>query len=138
MLRVVVAVICGFLLASAIMLAFEFANSRLFPFPPGMDTSDIGQVRAFAKSLPSTALLLVLAGWIAGALVGGATSALIGREGGARAAVALGLLLTAGAAFNAWLIRHPWWFHVGGLLLFLPLTRLGQRLAARRLAPPRE
>jgi len=38
----------GFVASSLTMMAFEFANSLLFPFPADLDTQSLEQVRAYA------------------------------------------------------------------------------------------
>jgi hypothetical protein len=75
------AVLAGVIVAVAIMMGFDFANSRWFPFPADMDLYDIVQVLALA---------------------------------------AVGVL-------NALMIQNPWWFHFGGLPVFLIFTDLGYR-----------
>lgn len=130
-MRTLLAIIVGFVAAFAVMMAFEFANSRLFPFPQGMATSDLAQVRAFAASLPASAFILLVAGWITGSFVGGWVSARIAKTSPGIATIAVGVLLTLGATFNAWLIQNPWWLHFGGLPLFGLLVYGGYRVATR-------
>lgn len=129
MLRRLLAAFCGVVTGVAVIFAFEFLNSRLFPFPPGMDTSNLEQVRSFAGSMPGTALVLLLAAWILGSLTAGFVAALLSPAGTRRPAVTAGLGLTIGAAINAWIVRNPAWFHFGSLVLFLPLALAGARLA---------
>ena len=131
MIRNILAVVGGFVVASAVMLACEFANSFLFPFPPGMDTNDLQAVRAFAASMPLSALVLVAIGWVAGSFAGGFATARIARTASPRPAQVMGLLLTAGGVFNAWMIQNPPWFFWGGLPTFFLFAILGHHAAAR-------
>jgi len=66
MMRNVLAVVAGVVAAVAVMMACEFANSQLYPFPEGMDVYDIEKVRSFAATMPLSALMLVAAGWTVG------------------------------------------------------------------------
>ena len=59
MMRNILSVVAGVAVAFAVMMGFEFANSRLYPFPPGMDVFDAAQVRAFAASMPLSAVTTI-------------------------------------------------------------------------------
>ena len=131
MMRNMLAVIAGFVVAAAVMMGFEFANSLLFPFPPGMDTNDLEAVRAFAATMPLSALILVAAGWTIGSFAGGFATAWIAPAASPNLALVTGMLLTAGGVFNAWMIQNPAWFFWGGLPTFLLFAILGDRAGAR-------
>lgn len=47
----VLPLIIGFVAASIVMMAFEYTNSLLFPFPNGFDTSNLEAVRVFAVNI---------------------------------------------------------------------------------------
>ena len=130
MIRNVLAVVAGFVVASVVMLACEFANSFFFPFPKGMDTNDLEAVRAFAASMPLSALVLVAIGWVLGAFAGGFVTTRIAATASPAPAQVLGLLLTAGGVFNAWMIMNPTWFFWLGLPAFLLFAMLGHGAAA--------
>ena len=73
-LRSVVAVLAGFIVASVVMMAVEFANGHLFH--PDLaraaeGVTDRESLRALLEQAPVTALLVVVAGWILGAVAGG-------------------------------------------------------------------
>jgi hypothetical protein len=132
MVRSAISVIAGLVAAVAIMMACEYTNSLLHPFPEGMNTQDIEAVRNFAGTMPLQALLLVALGWTAGSFVGGyvATRAAGGHTAGP--ALALAVLLTAAGGLNAWMIQNPAWFHAGGLPVFVLFTMLGEYAGRRR------
>ena len=44
MLRKIGAVIAGFIIASVVMMIFEFTNSKIFRFPSNLDRSDLNAV----------------------------------------------------------------------------------------------
>ncbi|NOT42631.1 MAG: hypothetical protein HOP13_19315 [Alphaproteobacteria bacterium] len=134
MMRNVLAVVAGFVVAAAVMMGCEFANSFLYPFPPGMDTNDLEAVRDFAAAMPLSALVLVAIGWTAGSFAGGFATTRIARTGSPALAQIMGLLLTAGGVFNAWMIQNPPWFFWGGLPVFFLFAMLGHHAAvgARR------
>ena len=73
-LRSVLAVIAGFVAASAVMMLIETANGRvLYPelgrLAKGM--TDREAVKALLANAPVGAFLVVLLGWLLGSLVGG-------------------------------------------------------------------
>lgn len=129
MRRAIIAVIAGFVSAFAVMMTFELTNSFLFPFPPGLDVNDVAQVRAFAASMPLSALVLVAAGWISGSFVGGYIATVVAGEDNLTPAHIIGVLLTATGALNAWMIQNPPWFHAGGLPVFVLFSAIGASVA---------
>lgn len=129
MRRAIIAVIAGFVSAFAVMMTFELTNSFLFPFPPGLDVNDVAQVRAFAASMPLSALLLVAAGWMLGSFVGGYIATAVAGDDNLTPAHITGVLLTATGALNACMIQNPPWFHVGGLPVFVLFSAIGASVA---------
>lgn len=130
------AVVAGFVVASVVMLACEFANSFFFPFPNGMNTNDLEAVRTFAASMPLSALVLVAIGWVLGSFAGGFVTTRIAASASPLPAQVLGVLLTAGGVFNAWMIMNPTWFFWLGLPTFFLCAMLGCRAARRAGAAP--
>lgn len=128
MLKHVAAVVAGFIAASVVMMAFEFANSLAFPLPAGMDKMDLAAVRAFAHTLPWYAYLPVIAGWACGSLVAGLVAARIAPASWPLLPAVLGLLLTAAGVGNTLMLEHPLWVNVVGLPLFLLLPLVSYRL----------
>jgi hypothetical protein len=133
--RTIAAAVVGVVAAWVTIMLAEFASAPLHPAPAGFDLRDPAAVAAFVATLPVAALLLVLAGWVVGALVGGHVAARIGRT--ARPAWVVGLVIVAGVIANAVMIPHPLWLTIAGVLLPLPAALLGARFARRRITPAR-
>src|SRR5213593_1617544 len=79
--RSILAVIAGFVAASAVMMVIETINGRvLYPdlgkMAEGM--TDREAIRAFLANAPVGAFLVVLLGWMLGSLVGGFLAAWTG------------------------------------------------------------
>ena len=130
--RSIAAAVVGVVVAwLAIMLA-EFASASLHPMPTGFDMHDPASVAAFVAAMPGSALLLVLAGWVLGALLGGFVAAKIARR--PRPALVVGFVIVAGVIANAVMIPHPSWMTIAGVLLPVPAAMLGARLALPRAA----
>jgi hypothetical protein len=130
--RSVLAVIAGFVAASAVMMLVETANGRiLYPelgkLAEGM--TDREAIRALLASAPLGAFLVVLFGWALGSLVGGFLAAWIGSSAPEAHALVLGGLLTLAGIANNLMLPPPAWFWIAGLVAFLPAAYAGARLA---------
>jgi len=133
--RTIAGVVVGVVVAWLTIMLAEFASAPLHPVPAGLDMHDPTSVAAFVATLPVTALLLVLAGWVLGALIGGHVAARIARK--PLPALAVGIVLVVGVIANAVMIPHPTWMTLAGMLLPVPAAWLGARGAMRRASGPR-
>jgi hypothetical protein len=160
MTRSIVAVIIGFMVASAIMMIVETANTRvLYPDLAALAASTDAQVvhdmqasapagaapdarelalrrrealRGMMASAPTGALLVVVAGWILGSVAGAFAAAWIGRCRPIAHGLVLGVLLMLAGIANNLMLPPPAWFWIVTFIVFLPATYLGARLAGRR------
>jgi hypothetical protein len=133
--RSILAVIAGFIAASAVMMLIESINGHvLYPElgKAAQGVTDREAIKALMASAPTGAFLVVLFGWVLGGLVGGFLAAWIGSTApGPLALVLAGLLTLAGIANNL-MLCPPVWFWVVSILVFCPATLAGARLAPRR------
>lgn len=118
MLRNVFALVSG-LFAMMIVITFvELVNAKfLFPAPAGFDWKDTEAVAEFAKSMPTAAKVVVLAGWLLGAGFGAAVTARLAGSRNLVLALVIGLLVSAGTVQTAMTIPHPVWMIALGVLL---------------------
>lgn len=124
-------VVAGFVVASIVMMLFEYVNSIFFPLPTDLDWSDAAAVRALTASLPWTAYILVLLGWIAGSFAGGYLTTCLSGESAYRVSFALGIVLTLAGIANIIMLGHPILFLILALPQFLIFSLLGHRLYLR-------
>ena len=129
--RTIVAVLAGVISAWVVIMLFEFAGASVYPPPPGSDLSDADQLRAYIASAPAAAMSFVLAGWAAGAFLGGWVAAKLSHRHRLGGALAVGAVVLAGVMANAVMVPHPPWFTVLGLLLPLPAAWLAARWVPR-------
>ena len=127
--RSIAGTVVGVVVAWAMIMLGEFISAPLHPTPAGFNMRDPASVAAFVATLPASALLLVLSGWVLGALVGGYVAARIARK--PRPALAVGIVIEIGVIANAVMIPHPLWMTIAGVLLPVPAAWLGARLATR-------
>ena len=133
--RTIAGVVVGVVVAWLTIMLAEFASAPLHPMPAGLDMRDPESVAAFVATLPASALLLVLSGWVLGGLVGGYVAASISRK--PRAALTVGIVIVLGVIANAVMIPHPMWMTIAGVLLPVPAAWLGAKLATRRASATR-
>ena len=116
-------VVAGFIVASIVMMIFEFINSFFFPLPKDLDWMNPEAVKAVTASLPWTAYILVLLGWGVGAFEGGCTTAwLAGLPAQAgekqfRATTILAVLLVLAGIADMMMLGFPLVPMVLGLLI---------------------
>ncbi|MFZ2555315.1 MAG: hypothetical protein WAZ27_02525 [Minisyncoccia bacterium] len=122
-------VVAGFLVASIVMMIFEYINSFLFPIPKDLDWKDPEAVRALTASLPWPAYILVLLGWSFGSFKGGWVTAWLSGERTFRLSLVLALILTLAGVWNVMLIGHDIVFTLLGLPALFFGTYLGYRAA---------
>lgn len=133
-LKKVASVIAGFVVASIVMMIVEYCNGRvLYPDlgKAAEGVTDREVIRGIMAAAPAGALLVVVAGWILGAIAGGWTATRIAADGSLRSAVVLGVLLTLAGVANNLMLPPPLWFWVASVLVFIPSTYCGARLAKR-------
>lgn len=134
-LRSIVAVVVGFVVASVVMMIVETVNGRwLYPelAKAAEGAADREKVRALVAAAPVGALLVVIVGWALGGIAGGWTTARLAARSSQRHALVLGILLTLAGVANNLMIPPPLWFWVGGLLVLIPATLLGAKLGPAR------
>jgi hypothetical protein len=131
MLRTVLSVIAGIVVAFAVVLASDALFHALAPSaPPPADTSNREAMRAYVASQPVGVLIAVLAGWALAAFAGSALAAHLARRGERPGWIVTALFLLATAA-NFLMVPHPMWMVVAGVVLILAAGWAGSRAGAR-------
>ncbi|MDP9362165.1 MAG: hypothetical protein M3P29_12015 [Acidobacteriota bacterium] len=126
--RYVGAVIAGLIVAFLVVAGAEGIAHKIYPPPPGTDMHDMNQVKAFVATLPLSALLVVLAGWLIATFVATWLATKIARNPIAGYVVGA-LLLCAGIA-NAFMIPQPVWFSIVSFVIYIGATIIGSRAGA--------
>jgi hypothetical protein len=130
-LRTILAILAGLLVALATIIALEYLGMSLFPMPVGVTLQDETDLARLVAEAPTGKLLWVVLGWALAALLAGWTAARLSRAHRRIAALCVGGLIVAGVAATVATIPHPGWMVAAGLLLPLPLAWLAARLATR-------
>jgi hypothetical protein len=132
--RVVIAVICGALIAFALVAGIEAVGARVFPAPAGIDAAQPAQWQTSIPKLPLGALLIVLAAWIVSTFVGAVAASLIARRRVRLVSAIVGILVLASTVANFVLIPHPLWMVFCGVAGIIIAALLAGKLMARRRA----
>jgi len=127
------AVMGGMVVAVTIVSLCDLAAGALHPLPPGLDITDMAQVKAHAEAAPTAALLVVLFGWLLGPFAGGLVASRVAARSRKQYAWIIAGVLLAATLSNLLAIPHPAWMVIGALA-GVP----GAGWLAARLAPPDE
>lgn len=131
--RKILAVVVALIVAWAIIMIFEMANSAVVRPPTLEMMSDPATLREFWNSVPTTSFVVVLLGYIVGAFGGGFIVTKMARQvsSGNSLSILIGVILMIGALLNFFVILpgQPMWFVVLSLIVFIPMSLLGHRFA---------
>jgi hypothetical protein len=130
--RKILAVIVALITAWGIILIVEMIASRLWSTPNNLEYMSRGDMAAYFSSLPVTAYVVVLVGYLIAAFFGGFIVTKMSRREspGVTLPIVIGIVLTLGAILNfVTLPGQPIWVIVVGVLIFIPLSLTGHRFA---------
>jgi hypothetical protein len=130
MLRNILAVLLGILVAGLSVAAIEALGHRVYPPPAGLDPGDPEAFAAAIREMPLPALLFVPLAWFLGTTAGAAVAANISHTKKLQSGLIVGVVMLAGGLGTLVLIPHPLWLSVLGVLVFFPATWIGSRLTA--------
>lgn len=131
MFRNILAVVAGIITATLVFIGFEQLGQKIYPLPPGLDTTDHEVMSSYTKTLPDVAFIPVLAGWVIGSFVCGIVIGLIAKKSLRTSAYLAGLFLTTAGIVDIFMLPHPLWFVVAGIIVFIPFTLLGVKVIKR-------
>lgn len=124
--RTILGVLVGLVVAWLVMSLCEFGSLALHRPPPGLDLRNPEALALHIASAPLSAMLLVLAGWVLGAFLGGWVAARIARHRRV-AALVIGALVVLGVVANNLMIPHPLWMTIVGIALPIPTAWFAAR-----------
>jgi hypothetical protein len=100
--------------------------------PEGLDMHNREALRAWMETLPASVYLVVLAGYVIGALDGSIVATIISGRSALRPAITVGVVLTLASLANVLMIPQPAWFVGASLCIPLPVAYLGYRIARKK------
>lgn len=133
MVRTILGIIAGALVASLALIGCWYASAKLYPLPTRVDFATPESLSTYAAGTPLTAIACILGGWALAGLLGGWAAAKTAQSHRGAAALVIGAALTITVIAYAALMPNPEWVTVVGVLLPMPFT-----VAAGLLAMPRK
>jgi hypothetical protein len=130
MKRKIFAVVLGVIAAVVIIIAIEALGHSLFPLPAGMDVTDTDAMKAYIVTLPTAALLIVMAAWIIATLAGGIIACIIARETPLIYSAIIGGLVLLGTIINLMSLPHPLWFSITSVLAIIATIFITGRIGS--------
>ena len=128
MLRVILSIVVGVLIAFVIVMAGDMLSQSMAGSagPAPTDMNDRAAMAAYVAGLPTGVFLVMLATWTVAAFAAAAFAARFGRRGAWPGWVAAGLFLCATAA-NLIMIPHPAWMAIAGVVLVVAAGWFGAK-----------
>lgn len=132
MLRKIIGVMAGIMVAMFIITIVESFNAKLYPLPKNVNSADREAMQLYISSLPKTAFIILLSGYLLASFFCGLVIRLISKSDDKTPAYLAGVGLTSAGVVNFFSYEHPWWVIVVGLLIFLPVTVYGFTLIRKK------
>jgi hypothetical protein len=133
--RKVLAVVVALIAAFAVIMIVEMLNSFLVMPPSTEVMNDPAKLRDFMSSLPTRVYVIVLIGYFLGSFMGGYIVTNMSRREspGLSLPLLIGGILMIGGLLNFFVMLpgQPMWFIGLSLLIFIPVTLLGSKLAGK-------
>jgi hypothetical protein len=127
MIRRILALLIGAAAAFGLVTVVERLGQGVYPPPPHLDLTSSEQVAKYIEHAPLGAFAFILGAWVVAVVIGGMIAAFIARK--VIFAVIIGLLVLAGSAVNLFMIPHPTWFSVTGIIVVIAAILITKRLA---------
>jgi len=130
--RKILAVIVALIVAVAIIALSQMLNSTMAAPMTAEIMSDSTRMRDYMANLPTSAYVVVLIGYVLGSFGGGFIVTKMSRQvsSGIGLPMIIAVLLLISGILNVALVPgQPIWFIILTLLIFIPFTLIGHRLA---------
>lgn len=127
MLRRILAIILGGAAAFGIVALVETMGHSVYPLPDGFDFTNPAQVAEYIKQAPMGALLFVIGAWVLAVVIGGIIAAFVARK--LMFVFIIGGLVLVAALVNLFMIPHPTWFTVTGVIALVAAMYITRCLA---------
>ena len=128
MVRSMGAIIAGLLVMLIVVAAIQWIGHSVYPPPEGLDFRDKYAVAAALSTAPVGALGFVLLSYAVATFLAAGTAATLSLRHKRGVALVIGGVMLVLAAINLFLLPHPMWMTVAGLLIPVPVALLGWRV----------
>ena len=128
-MKKVLPIVAGFLAGAVTVFIVESIGHTIWPPPEGIDLSDPESLAILMESVPFGAMAFVVLGWILGALSGGFTAGRIAKDPGYLPSILVGALLMVVGIVTMFMIPHPAWMWIMGVMVPVPSAWFGGKMA---------
>lgn len=129
-IRLILAVVIGFVVGSAVNMGFLMLSGKVIPPPAGSDITTMEGLKASMHLFEAKHFLFPFLAHAMGTLVGAFIAGLLAPNKSVIPAYVVGALFLLGGIANVFMLPSPLWFNATDLLLaYLPAAWLGQRFA---------
>ena len=129
LLKNIITVILGLVAGMVAMSAGHLLSNEIMPPPEGMDLSNMESFAANADKLTTVHWMLALLSHALGPLVSGFIAGKFLASHHTKILWGIGIVWTILGIMNLMMIPHPMWFKLMDVLIYLPMTFLGAKLA---------
>lgn len=136
MVRSIVAVVAGAVVAVALVAAIDALGHRVYPLPKGVDWNDPVVVGRIVRGLPVGAFLFAVASWVVAAFAGAWLAARLAPARPLLHGGIVGALMLAATIANLMMFEHPLWVILSGLAGVPLCAWLGARAGSSSAALP--
>jgi len=136
--RSVLAVIAGMLVAFVLIAVVQSVGLSVYPPPSDMDPLNYESIKSAMARIPLGALLFVLLSYAAGSVAGGWLAARIAPRAKMTHAMVLAALLFGAGLMNLITIPHPPWFWIASSAIYWLGAWSGAVAAGPRQPAPRQ
>jgi hypothetical protein len=131
-LRVLLSVLLGLVIGSAVNMGLIMISGKVIPPPPGADVTTMEGLKASLHLFEPKHFVFPFLAHALGTLVGAFVAALFAQSRARAAAYVVGGFFLLGGIANVIMLPAPAWFSATDLLLaYLPAAWAGQALAGR-------
>ncbi|MBP7377286.1 MAG: hypothetical protein KA956_12495 [Pyrinomonadaceae bacterium] len=130
--RKILSVVVALVVAFAVMMIIEMLNSLQLTRPSAEVMADRAKLAEYMANGPARAYVVVLIGYFLASFAGGFIVTKMSHQvtQSMTLPIVIGAFLTLGMVANLFMLPgQPIWFAVLGLLIFIPTSLLGHRVA---------
>lgn len=130
--RILLSVLAGFVVGSAINMGLILVSGKIIPPPPGADVTTTEGLRASLHLFQPKHFVFPFLAHALGTLSGAFVAGLLAPVKSVIPAYSVGFLFMVGGIASVFMLPAPTWFNAADLLVaYLPTACLGQALANR-------
>src|SRR4051812_5085228 len=118
--KYILPVVVGAMAAMMLINLGEYFISRQYHVMDGIDVKNTSLVEAAIRDMPVTVFVLLLVNYSIASFLGGVIAALIAGRTVMRPSVIVGIVLTLAGLYNVLSLRHPLWFTIVNLFVYVP------------------